>query len=133
MAAPQVADVTGYTTSAYIITFRNCTTSGSAVDVVSTAANDASGTAVTVGGATTTVDGCTVLVALGARGTGTLLSSWTNSDLTSLTERTDSSPSGGAHLGGATGDMDTAGAYGDTTATYALSVCWAAVTVALKP
>lgn len=131
MAAPQVAAVASYDTRAFIVTFRDCTTSGSAVDAVSTAANNASSSAVTVGGDTTGSANQVVLVTVGAVQNATI-GSWTNADLASLTERLDNT-SGGRAVSCATGDKESAGAYGDTTATLSLGGCWTGVTVSLKP
>lgn len=133
-AAPQIANVSGYGTTGFIITFRNCTTSGSAVSVVSTAANDGSGTAVTIGGATTTSDNNTVLAVVGGHGSSSItISSYTNGDLASFTERVDAAVTTRQHVSAATGDKTTAGAYGNTTATLSSALCWAGITVALKP
>lgn len=131
MTAPQVAAVASYDTRAFIVTFRGCTTSGSAVDAVSTAANNTSSSAVTVGGDTTGSANQVVLVTVGAVQNATI-GSWTNADLASLTERLDNT-SGGRAVSCATGDKESAGAYGDTTATLSLGGCWAAVTVSVKP
>lgn len=131
-AAPQVADASGYTTTAYIITFRGAATSGSAVHVVSTGAG--SGTAVTISGATTTVANAVVLAVVAAYGSNSVtISSYANADLASFTERLDSADGTRTHNSCATGDKATAGAYGNTTATLSSSMVWAGITVAIKP
>lgn len=131
---PQVADVSGYSTSAYIVVFSGCSLTGSAVDAVSTSANDWGDASIIVSGSTTGSDDQVVLVAVGgyqSLGDGTV-GSWTNSDLTSITERVDTSNS--RHIVAcATGDKASQGTYGNTTATLTQSACWAGVTVSLKP
>lgn len=131
MTAPQVAAVASYDTRAFIVTFRGCTTSGSAVDAVSTAANNTSSSAVTIGGDTTGSNGQVVLATVGVLQNATI-GSWANADLSAVTERLDNTTSGRS-VSCATGDQASAGAYGDTTATLSLGGCWAAVTVSVKP
>jgi len=133
---PTVAD-SGDHQIARIITFRGVIESGNPWDVsVGTVASSAS-TSVSIPGATTTVAN-TLVVAIVANATDTAsarTSAWTNSNLTSLTERVDNNTSSGngGGFGVATGVMATAGAYGATTATLATSSVQGRVSLALKP
>jgi hypothetical protein len=92
----------------------------------------------TIPGATTTVDNCTVLI-IAARSTDSLsttfFSGWTNSDLTELVEVFDAgcASGNGGGFGVAEGAKTSAGTYGDTTATTALSAVQAYMTIAVAP
>jgi len=131
MSSPVVAGIADAVINARILTIRGAITSGDPWDVVSTAANNASGTAVTITGATTTgADRLVVVVTAGSIASATI-SSYANADLTSVTERNDSGTQ--CHLSSATGDKATAGAYGNTTATLSSASAWAGLTIAIKP
>lgn len=115
--------------SAVIVSFRGCTTSGGAVDVAAISGNSTSNTSVSVTGATTTGVNRAVLLAVGYSGTATC-GSFTNSNLTSITERLDATVN--AHIVAATATAASSGDYGSSTATLSVGSLWAAVTVALK-
>ena len=96
-------------------------------------------TAVSIPGDTTTVNDCLILAAVcghvpDAVGS-TEFSGWTNSDLSSVTERMDNTTNrgeGGA-IGAATGGLATAGAYGATTATAVTSANRGVISLAIAP
>lgn len=134
MSAPVVAGIASNVIAAYIITFRGAKTSGSAVDVVSSSANNANGTSVIIAGADPSVANTVVLAAVGSTITGATpsVSSWTNSDLTSFTERADTGANG-IITSSATGTRTLDTAYGNSTATLSASGTWAGVTLAIKP
>jgi concanavalin A-like lectin/glucanase superfamily protein/putative pyrroloquinoline-quinone binding quinoprotein len=124
---------------AQILTFRGVITSGdpwnwnaTAGDVAATA-----GTAVSIPGATTTVNQ-TLVVAIVANGadTNTLqTSSWANADLLSLTERANGNTNAGngGGFGVATGVKEAAGPYAATTAGLSISSVQARMSIALRP
>lgn len=119
-----------------IFVFRGVAASGDPWNVVASDIATAS-TAVSIPGATTTVNNCLVaLVAFAAPDIGTAqYSGWTNADLANLTEREDSFTSAG-NGGGfalATGEKATAGAFGVTTATLATSGGQVRFAIALRP
>ena len=128
MAAPTVLLGGAGDQNAVIITFRNCTTSGDPTDVSSTGTN--TGTAISIGAATTTVANtvvCSFAGAFAARN----YTSWTNATLTSFTERVDNGTS--ATISAATGGLASAASYGTSTATLRSSSVWAGFSFALKP
>lgn len=91
-------------------------------------------------GATTDRDDCLVLAAIStgydAASNGTAqFSAWTNSNLTSLTERIDNQriTGTGGCLGVASGVMATAGDYGSTAVTLANSALKAMISLAIQP
>lgn len=95
-----------------------CITTGSPVDA--SAVTDQSGSstsAVSATGITTTAADDMIFVYVCAGNTNTTVSGWTNSNLVSLTERTDDGTTPGFGLASATGSKTTAGAIGTTTAT----------------
>ena len=111
--------------------------SGNPWDVTAGDVNAGGSTAFSIPGATTTVPN-TLVVAVVANTTDTTTaqtSTWVNSNLSSLTERTDNSTSTG--LGGgfglATGSWATAGNYGTTTGTLLTSSTQGRMSIALKP
>lgn len=112
----------------------------SASDPFSATASSTGGTdtAITIPGATTTQNDCLVIAAAATTrrsSSTTTFSSWTNADLTGLTEIFDNVynlgiPAGGG-IGAAYGYKDSAGTYGSTSATQATSVEYAAWTGAI--
>jgi hypothetical protein len=118
------------------IAIRGCITSGNPFDVTNNGSNGSS-TGYTINGATTTVDNCLVITAIasGRDATSTGGFSFTNADLANLTARmgaTSAAGSGGG-VSAATGEKATAGTYGTTTGSFAVSIEWAGWTGALKP
>lgn len=130
MATPTVAAAAG-DNSAVIVTFRGCTTSGDPYDGASVAANASENSAVSVAGVTTAGTNRAVLVAIGHDNTAATCASYTNANLTSITERIDAAAT--LRLVAATATAAAAGNYGSTTATLSGNALWAAATVALKP
>ena len=122
-----------------MIAIRGATTSGNPWDVTAGSSNSTSSTSATIPGATTTVANTLVVVACATglpNTTGTSnFSTWTNSNLSSLTERTDNTQAVGVGggLGTATGGKATAGVYGNTTVTLATSAKKAMMSVTIKP
>lgn len=136
-SAPTVAD-SGDHQVGRIIAIRGCKTSGDPWNV--TPAGDVAATAstsVTIPGVTTSVNNCMIVVAVSnATDTTTAqTSAWTNSNLSSLTERIDSNATAGngGGFGVATGILATAGATGSTTATLATSSVQGRMCIALEP
>jgi putative pyrroloquinoline-quinone-binding quinoprotein len=122
---------------AQIITFRGVTNTGNPFDVTAGNVASSASTAVSIPGATTTVAN-TLVVAIVANATDTTTaqtSGWTNSNLSSVTERADTqnTPGFGGGFGVATGVKATAGAYGTTTATLATSSAQGRMSIALRP
>jgi len=136
--APTVADSGDHTTG-QIHVFRGVRTTGNPWDVFAEG-NDggANSTSASIPGATTTVDGCLVvlLCSTSFNGTSTAqFSGWTNASLTNLLERTDNSNTaglGGGH-GMATGEKTVAGTYGATTVTLANTSFKGTMSIALAP
>lgn len=125
MASPVVAD-SGNRTAGVIITFTGCVDSGDPVNVTGGDVLASDSSTVTVPGASTTVDGC-MIVAICAHAipTSSIFSGWTNSNLSSVTERLDFGSNDG--VGGgfalATGSQALAGDYGATTASMGANSC----------
>lgn len=98
---------------------------------------DPGDTAVSIPGLTTSVDNCLIMQGVaGCVDTGTSQTgSWTNGDLTTLTERWETYDASGAGGGMAvaTGWKPTAGAIGATTATLTTSTLQAFYTIAVAP
>ena len=130
MSTPTVAAAAG-DNSAVIITFRGCTTSGDPYDGASVAANASENTAVSVAGVVTAGANRAVLVAIGHDNTAATCASYTNANLTSITERIDAAAT--LRLVAATATAASSGNYGSTTATLSGNALWAAATIALKP
>jgi hypothetical protein len=135
-ASPTVAD-SGDHQIARIITFRGVIASGNPWDVTAGNVASSASNSVSIPGATTTVAN-TLVVGIVANGTDTSTagtSGWTNTNLTSLTERVDNNTNrgNGGGFGVATGLKATAGAYGTTTATLATSSVQGRMSIALKP
>ena len=123
-AAPVVADAGDHTTG-QIHCFSGCRVSGNPWDVLTAGNNGAANsTSVSIGGTTTTVPDCLVVLLCSSSFNGNStaeFSAWANTDLANLTERTDNTSTsglGGGH-GMATGEKATAGAFGSTTLTLA--------------
>ena len=122
-----------------IIAVRGVTTSGNPWDVTAGDVNATSNTSGVIPGATTTVNNTLIVAAIATSlpdSTGTTnFSSWANSNLTDVTERTDNTVTSGngGGLGIATGGKATAGAYGNTTVTLAASALKGMMSIALKP
>ena len=122
-----------------IIAIRGAVASGNPWDVTAGGVEAVSDTSGSIPGATTTVGNTLVVAAIATDlpdATGTAnFSAWANSNLTSVTERTDNtSKSGnGGGLGIATGIKATAGAYGNTTVTTAVSAVKGMMSIAIKP
>ncbi len=115
--------------------FQNVITTGNPYDVTA-GDTGASSTSVSIPGDTTTTDNC-LIVAACAAGTDIAtpdFSSWTNSDLSSVTEIIDEfrTDAGGGGIGVATGGKATAGAYGATTATLGTASSQGRISIALK-
>ena len=125
-------------TTGQIHCFSGVTTSGDPWDTGAggndSAANDTSGV---IPGATTNEDNTLVVLINSSSGDNNStaeFSGWANSDLASLTERTDNTNKagkGGGH-GMATGEKASAGAYGNTTVTLANTSYKGAISLALK-
>jgi MSHA biogenesis protein MshQ len=95
-------------------------------------------TSITFSSITTVTADCMIVLALAAaddRAAGNDFGSWTNANLTSLTERVDANTAQGndGALGAADGVKATAGATGTTTASISTSAGKAYMTIALRP
>jgi hypothetical protein len=122
-----------------IIAVRGAVASGNPWDVTAGAVEAASDTSGSIPGATTTVTNTLVVVAIATSlpdsSTTTNFSSWTNSNLTGIAERTDNTVTAGngGGLGIATGTKATAGAYSSTAVTLASSAYKGMMSIAIKP
>jgi len=112
----------------FIAAFRDVKTSGDPWNITSggTIASDAPVT-ITLTGATTSSDNCLVVLAVANDmdiNATTIYSNWTNTNLASVTERFDgnNNQGNGGGLGMATGEMATAGNYGNSTVDQAAGV-----------
>jgi hypothetical protein len=120
-----------------IIAVRGATTSGNPWNVTAGGVEATADTSGAIPGATTTVTDTLVVAAIATAlpdATGTAnFSAWANSNLTSITERTDNTVTAGngGGLGIATGVKATAGAYGDTTVTVGTSAAKGMMSIAL--
>src|SRR5437016_6372954 len=123
---------------AQILTFRGVTTSGNPWDVTAGDVTPSTTTAVSIPGATTTVQD-TLVVAIVANGSdltaAQIPGSFTNSDLSSVTKRQDNqtTASGGGGFAVATGSKALAGAYGPTSATLCFPSLQGRMSIALRP
>jgi len=122
-----------------IIAIRGVATSGDPWDVTAGGVEATADTSGAIPGATTTVDNALVVAAIAtalpdSNGTSNF-SAWANGDLTNVTEQTDDTRNSGngGGLATATGEKDTAGAYGDTTVTVGTASAKAMMSIALKP
>ncbi len=131
MSSPVVANDGGTAHSAVIITFRGCMTSGDPTDgTPGLGANSSSNTSVVAPGPTTTGADRAVLIAIACQAYS--CSTYSNSNLTSITERMDDPAGFTSRLILASATAASAGAIGNTTATLAGSDTWASVVIALK-
>jgi lysophospholipase L1-like esterase len=122
-----------------ILAFRGAATSGNPWDVTYGGVEAASDTSGVIPGVITTLDNTLIVAAIAtslpdASGTANF-SSWTNSNLTELTERADNTVTSGngGGLGIATGKKAAAGIYGTTAVTLANSAYKGMMSIALKP
>ena len=122
-----------------IIAIRGATTSGDPCNVTAGGTESTVDTSGAIPGATTTVDNTLVVAAIATslpdtNGTSNF-SSWTNADLSSVSERTDNTRSSGngGGLGVATGVKATAGAYTTTSVTCGTASTKAMMSIAIKP
>jgi hypothetical protein len=123
-----------------IIAVRGAVASGNPWDVTAGGVEAVSDTSGSIPGATTTVANTLVVTAIATSydpysNSTAFFSSWANSNLTSLTERTDNAQTtgNGGGLGIATGTKATTGAYGNTAVTCASSSYKAMMSIAIKP
>jgi hypothetical protein len=122
-----------------IMAIRGAAASGNPWDVTAGGVEATADTSGSIAGATTTVANTLVVTAIATAlpdsSGSTNFSAWTNSNLTSLTERIDNTTSqgNGGGLGIATGGKATAGAYGNTAVTCASSSYKAMMSIAIKP
>src|SRR5438876_181130 len=123
---------------AQIITFRGVVATGNPWDVTAGDVTASTTTAVSIPGATTTVQD-TLVVAIVSNGSdlsaAQIPGSFTNSDLSSVTKRQDNqtTASGGGGFTVATGSKALAGAYGPTSATLGFSSLQGRMSIALRP
>ena len=134
--APTIADPGDHICAA-ILAFRNVVETSDPWDVTVGDVLTTSSTSVTIPGATTTVPGCMVVVAV-ATGPDTntaQCSGWTNPNLSSLAELVDyyTNAGNGGGFAVAAGIMTNAGNYGPTTATVTTSFVQGRISIALKP
>lgn len=120
---------------AVIAAFSGCITSGDPWDVTSPGTDSTSNTSFAVPGDTTTVADCLVVAVATADFQNAYGNTWTNADLTSVTERIDTTTSVGnrGSIGVATGVKAAAGAYGTTTGTLTANSRKAMMSIALRP
>jgi len=121
------------------IAIRGATTSGDPCNITAGGMESTVDTSGAIPGATTTVANTLVVAAIAtslpdASGTANF-SSWTNADLSSVTERTDNTVTAGngGGLGLATGGKATGGAYTTTSVTCATASTKAMMSIAIKP
>ncbi len=113
--------------------------SGNPWDVTAGGIEATSDTSGSIAGATTTVTNTLVVTAIATSlpdaSSTTNFSSWTNANLTDVTERTDNAVNSGngGGLGVATGVRAAAGAYGNTAVTLANSAYKGMMSIAIKP
>lgn len=122
---------------AQILTFRGCITTGDPWDVTAGDVASTADTAVSIPGATTTVDECLIVLAV-SNGTDISTaetSGWANAALANVLERADKNTTqgNGGGFGVATGEKATAGAFGATSATLVTSSVQGRLAIALKP
>lgn len=135
MPSPLIFDPTDHI-SAVLLVFRGCLTTGDPFTVLGADVLTPAGTTVTIPGGTTTVDQCLVVatVAHGIDNVTGQVSGFTNTSLTSLTERVNAggASGNGGGFGIATGIRAVAGTVSATTATVTSST-QARQAIALKP
>jgi len=122
-----------------IIAIRGCVTSGDPWDVTAGGVESTADTSGAIPGATTTVANTLVVAAIAtalpdANGTANF-SAWANSDLTSVTARTNDTRNtgNGGGLAVATGGKETPGTYANTAVTCGASTTKGMMSIALKP
>ncbi len=136
--APTTSD-SGDHQAGRIIAIRGAAASGDPWDVTAGGVEAVSDTSGSIPGATTTVGNTLVVAAIATalpdKNSTTNFSAWANSNLTSVTERTDNTRSSGngGGLGVATGIKATAGAYGNTAVTLANAAYKGMMSIAVKP
>lgn len=134
---PTVTDA-GDHTYAIILTFRGCDTAGNPWNGTPGGDVDAtSNTIVSIPGSTTTVTDCLIVLAVAwmTDTTGAQISTYVNTDLANITERTDAGTAAG-NGGGVTvitGEKATASAYGATTAVAGTATRQGRMSIALMP
>ncbi|MGD0786120.1 MAG: metallophosphoesterase, partial [Sedimentisphaerales bacterium] len=122
-----------------IIAVRGAATSGNPWNITGGGVEATADTSGSIPGATTTVNNTLIVAAIAAalpdsNGTNDF-SAWTNSNLTSIAERTDDTTGqgNGGGLGVATGGRAATGAYGSTAVTLATSAYKGMMSIAIKP
>ena len=136
--APTTSD-SGDHQAGRIIAIRGAATSGNPWDVTAGGVEAVSDTSGSIPGATTTVGNTLVVMAIAAAlpdsTSTTNFATWTNANLTSITERVDSAQSAGngGAIGIATGVRAATGAYGNTAVTLATSAYKGMMSIAIKP
>lgn len=137
MGAPTITDP-GNHVHALIVTIRGCITTGNAWQDTAGDAIGADDTAISIPGGDTTGWANCLVVAITSHGadgqTTPQISLWANADLANVTERVDAwtNQGSGSGLGVATGEKATAGAFGATTATCAVTGGQGHLMIALK-
>jgi hypothetical protein len=125
---------------AAVFAIRGCHTTGDPWDVTSGSSESTSDTSLSVGGDTSTVDNCLVVVLASADLSGNLglnaqAKGWANSDLTKVQGRygigTVTGNDGAIDV--ASGVKASAGSYGNSTATLVTAAAKAYMTIAFKP
>jgi hypothetical protein len=122
-----------------IIAVRGAVASGNPWNVTAGGVEATADTSGSIAGATTTVANTLVVAAIATAlpdsSTTSNFSSWTNSNLASVTERTDNTVTAGngGGLGITTGGKAAAGAYGNTAVTCASSSYKAMMSIAIRP
>jgi hypothetical protein len=121
---------------AIIHAFRGCPRRGNPWDVTSGNVEAGSDTSGSIDGDTTTVDNTLIVLAITRMNdtSGAEFSAWANADLAALAERSDTGTTSGdgGGIGIATGVKASAGAYGATTVTLAVTSVKAFMSIALK-
>jgi hypothetical protein len=130
-----VADTGSYTT-AEIHLFKGCDTTNP-IHITAGSVQASAATAWTLPSVTTTINDTLVVLAIGLDrdlGSTTTVSGWTNANLGTITEQSDTTVNAGAGggLGIATADYPTAGTTGTTEVTAATSTTAAFLTIALR-
>lgn len=136
-SAPTVAD-NGESNYARIYRFTGCIGTGNPWNVVSTTGDNSGDSSISLTGMTTTANNTLVVHFVGCyTNSSATVGSWTNSNLSSLTEQDDAHYNTGTDesMAMATGTLATAGSTGATTATWSTGTLWAwsGLMIALKP
>jgi parallel beta-helix repeat protein len=136
--APTISD-SGDHQAARMIAVRGAVASGNPWDVTAGGVEGTSDTSGSIPGATTTVNNTLIITAIAAAlpdSTNTAnFESWTNANLTSITERVDNAQKegNGGSIGIVTGIRSAAGAYGNTAVTLATAAYKGIISIAIKP